>query len=244
MNIFHFFRKNSTAIFAVVAVTFVAGMFIGFGSYAVSDRGDLYAAQVGGEKLLRSELEQQLSRSLSSMRERNPDEEITADIEESLRMRILQEMVQEELLWQEARRLGVRVTRQELTQAVIQMAAFKDKEGRFNRSIYLRTLASNRLTPAQFERNVLRAIARQKLFLLIGSGVKVLPQEVAEFIARARRESKSAQGEEPPTDEALAERFEHQRRNAAVELWFGELLRAAYRDGRVKLLVRPAARTG
>jgi parvulin-like peptidyl-prolyl isomerase len=243
MSIFDFFRKHSTTIFVVVAVTFIAGIFIGFGSYAVAGRGDIYAATVGGEKLLRSELEQQLGRTLSSLRERNPDEDISTDVEENLRARILQEMVQEELIWQEARRLGIKVTRQELTQAVTQMAAFKDKDGRFDRGIYLRTLAANRLTPVQFEKSVLRNIAQQKLFMLIGSGVKALPREKAAFIAHVRRELKPVKGEEPPTDEVLAGRFEYQRQNAAVELWISDLLRSAYRDGRVKLLTQPGARS-
>jgi len=84
----------------------------------------------------------------------------------NLRQKALDNLVEEELLLQEADRLGLDVPRTELVDSIAQVPAFQDG-GVFSKDRYLQVLAYQRLTPDQFEagqrRSLLAAKVRDRL---------------------------------------------------------------------------------
>ncbi|MFQ5903559.1 MAG: SurA N-terminal domain-containing protein, partial [Candidatus Binatia bacterium] len=95
----------------------------------------------------------------------------------NLRSAVLEELIQKRLLLQEARRLGLEVTDEELMDAIARVPGFQ-VNGRFSKSRYLQALRSQRLTPGQFEIEQREQITIQKLYDIIQDTVRITEAEV------------------------------------------------------------------
>jgi peptidyl-prolyl cis-trans isomerase D len=83
------------------------------------------------------------------------------------------------LLLQEAQRLGLKVTAEELQASIQDIPAFQ-KDGVFDKATYLRALQRGRLTAKEFEANQRQTLLLNKLQGLVISSVKVSDQEILE----------------------------------------------------------------
>ena len=75
---------------------------------------------------------------------------------------LLEEMIEARLVLQEARRLGLTASDDELMNAIAQAPEFH-VNGRFNKERYIQLLRANRLTPAQFEEDQRKQLTIQRL---------------------------------------------------------------------------------
>jgi peptidyl-prolyl cis-trans isomerase D len=89
-------------------------------------------------------------------------------------------LITRRLLLGEAHRLGLEVSPEELRQAILSFPAFQIK-GQFDPGQYQHALASQRLTPQEFEATLQEGMLIERLGRLIGMGASILPAEVSSF---------------------------------------------------------------
>lgn len=94
-----------------------------------------------------------------------------------LKERAVKDLINKALLLQEARRLGLTVTAEEIQTTIENYPAFQ-KDGHFDKNTYLRTLQRMRLTAKEFENNQAQILLISKIHNLITAGVKVADKEV------------------------------------------------------------------
>ena len=97
----------------------------------------------------------------------------------NLKERALKDLVNRVLILQEAQRLGLKVTAEELESSIHVIPAFQ-KDGVFEKATYLRALQRARLTAKEFEANQRQTLLINKFQDLIVSSVKVSDREVLE----------------------------------------------------------------
>ncbi len=166
-------RKRSWTIFLIVGViSFVFILYFG-SSGLVEDPTLGPVAMVNGEAISAIELETLVSRALQSNRSTQRFDEL------NLRIALLQDLIQTRLLLQEARRLGLEVTDEELTKTIAQNPVFQTN-GQFNKALYLRILRANRATPGQFEKERNNELLIDKLLDITRDSVHVSEAEVKE----------------------------------------------------------------
>ncbi len=166
-------RKRSWSIFFIVGViSFVFILYFG-SSGLVEDPTLGPVAKVNGETISSTELETLVSRALQSNRSRRRLDEL------NLRIALLQDLIQTRLLLQEARRLGLEVTDEELTKAIAQNPVFQTN-GLFDEPLYRRILRANRVAPGQFEKERKDELLIDKLLDITRDSVHVSETEVRE----------------------------------------------------------------
>lgn len=183
-----FFSRYRKPIFISIIILFMAGIFVGLGSYffASSDVSQA-VAEVGGTKLSYLRFVGQTNRILDNMRDKGT--EVTDDVRARVKQEVLQEMIIEELLFQQAMKLGLQVTDLELASEIHHTPAFQ-RSGAFNQGAYIeaiRYLFS--MNPSQYEEMRRRSLAALKLRQFVFLAAKLTPAEVAAEYAR-RHEGK------------------------------------------------------
>ncbi len=98
---------------------------------------------------------------------------------EELGQQALNQLVNNELLVQEAQKLGLQVGEQELRDSIAAVPDFQI-DGLFNKTHYLDTLQMNGLKPADFESQQQRQILADKVLEIVRAGVHVTDPEIEE----------------------------------------------------------------
>jgi peptidyl-prolyl cis-trans isomerase D len=94
-----------------------------------------------------------------------------------LKNKAVDQLIQANLMRQEAKRVGLSVDDAEVRDAIADLPAFQD-DGRFNKQLYLRVLQANRISPGEFEESEQQELLVKKLQDLILAGVHVSEAEV------------------------------------------------------------------
>ncbi|HET6514997.1 MAG TPA: SurA N-terminal domain-containing protein [Thermodesulfovibrionales bacterium] len=110
----------------------------------------------------------------------------------NLKQKVLASLVDEKVLLIAAQKAGIKVTDEELEDSVMKDPTFQ-RDGKFNRDVYVRTLQLNRMTPEYFEALKRRELALSKMRRLIGEAVDVtdvyIPQGTPDEQAERMRQS-------------------------------------------------------
>lgn len=112
-------------------------------------------------------------------------EQFTPELEKQLRLRqqALDSLIEQNLLLEEADRLGVDVEQKELVEAISAIPAFQEN-GAFSKERYLQVLNYQRLTPEDFEAGQKRQQLIEKVRERIQAGVEAGDAEIAEEYRR------------------------------------------------------------
>jgi peptidyl-prolyl cis-trans isomerase D len=157
-------------VFIAIVVVFI---FWGIGVMA-PDQMEV-VARVNDEVISRSEFErayediQRLYRDL-------PVNSVSPDL---IRGQALDRLINMRLLVQEAQRLGLMVTDDELRRSIASIEAFR-ADGRFNKDAYLQVLRANRLKASDFEEAQRQQVLVNKLRQLVTAGVHVTENQLKE----------------------------------------------------------------
>ncbi|MBI5243330.1 MAG: SurA N-terminal domain-containing protein [Elusimicrobia bacterium] len=181
-------RRYRQPLFIGVVAIFLIGIFVGLGGYYFSGAGLMdVVAVVGGEKILYSRFRSRINQYLDSVREKKGD--VTAQMENEVKQAMLRDMIVDELLAQEAEKLGFRVTDMELSLGIQNTPAFQ-REGRFSQDLYFQAVRYTlKTTPEQFEAEQRRSMLAAKLKSFIARGAKVPPAEIREEYLRENKGS-------------------------------------------------------
>lgn len=157
-------------IFGVMMMIFI---FWGAGKTGRTAKQTSVLAIIGGQSITTTQLYRE-------MRVRNLGNGGTSE-EESKRIQsqLLDQMIQEELLIQEAKRLGIEVSSEEITRQIVYTPAF-EKDGKHNRELYLRALKRMGMTEDHHREEIRRQILVQKLQQIVLWGAHVTDTEVRE----------------------------------------------------------------
>ncbi|HBL18311.1 MAG TPA: hypothetical protein DD417_16550 [Elusimicrobia bacterium] len=172
-----FLRKHRQTLILSVFVIFLIGIFVGLGGYFFTGADNTEAvAVVGGTKLPYLDFRVRVSQFLDSMRAQN--KEVSDAMSAEVKQEMLRDMIVNELLAQEADKMGLRVSDTELSLAIQQSPSFQ-REGRFDQNLYFQIVRSAyKTSPELYERFQRRAMLSSKLKTLILRSAKIVPSEL------------------------------------------------------------------
>lgn len=145
---FDFVHNNKTAvqvILGLISVGLVVG--IGFSGYEAMGQGDDYLAKVGKSRITERELAQAIGNQAV------PDE---------MKPMVIEQLVRQQLLQEKARELRLAVPDAVLREAIAGIPAFQ-VDGKFDAKRYQEMLASQQMSPTQFEEKVKQDLILRQL---------------------------------------------------------------------------------
>ncbi|HEX9736527.1 MAG TPA: SurA N-terminal domain-containing protein [Thermoanaerobaculia bacterium] len=181
-----FIRDNLKSLkwfLVVVLAALVWLIFADWGGYSQSGAGARtdVAATVGGETISFGEL-QDAYRNLESQYREAFGEQFNDELARqlNLKMQALNQLINQRILLREARRIGLRVTDEEVREQILEYPVFQ-RDGRFvGQEEYRQHLRRFRTTPAEFERQQRQFMLLEKLGSVLAASVYVSDAEVEE----------------------------------------------------------------
>jgi len=167
-------KHMSWIMWAIVVLITVTFLF--FGIYP-SDIGGRSVAKVNGDVITADELNR-VYRTMYDNYKQVLKDKFDESFAKTLKSQALQELVAGKLLVQEADRIGLRVSDEELQNVIMATPSFA-RDGKFDKRIYDRILDQINMKPAAFEANQREFLLRQKLERLVKDGVVVTDAELA-----------------------------------------------------------------
>ncbi|MEM7052307.1 MAG: SurA N-terminal domain-containing protein [Acidobacteriota bacterium] len=190
------FRDNlkylSWILWLVIAV-FILFVFVDFGSAGRGLAGNnTAAAVVNGEEIGFDEFRSQY-RNLEQRFRQIYGDQYSSELAEQLRLpqQALQQVVDRRLLLREADKLGIRVSNQEVRDAVLDIPWLQDDQGNFVGSEeYLSILDRSRISPEAFEDDLRQQITLERLNRVLAESLYI-PDEAVEKSYREQTERAS-----------------------------------------------------
>ena len=146
----------------ILAILCIAFAFFGLNSYLESDQA-IFAASVNGVEISSGQENLAYQRLRKRMEEMMGSSFDPAMIDESvLRKTALRQIINEELLFQEAADAGFASSDQQLAAQINSINSFK-ADGKFSKQRYERVLANQGMSPAEFEGQLRRGIISDQL---------------------------------------------------------------------------------
>ncbi len=172
-------QAGSWLIKVLLGAIVIVFVFWGVGSFR-SQRGDRIAT-VNGDPITLDEYRNTFDNLVDQLRRRFGNN-LDGDMIEKLQVKkqALNQLINNTLLLQEAKRLKFRVSDTELAGAISEIPAFQEA-GRFDNRLYRNVLERLRMTPEEFEVAQRNGIMIEKLSTLVTSGVKISDQEAMEW---------------------------------------------------------------
>ncbi|WP_305041723.1 SurA N-terminal domain-containing protein [Geoalkalibacter sp.] len=231
-------------VFWTIIAAFVGTIFLvwGKGSDSVQDPAAT-ALVINGEKLSLDAFQRTYG-NLYNLYQSLYRDQFTPQMERSLGLRQMaaDRLTEQTLLAQEAKRRGIKVTRDELVASIAEITAFHE-DGVFSRQRYLQVLNYQRITPEEFEASQQRQLLINKVIDDIQKNVAVTDEEI-ETAFRDRNEEVNlsfvtfapalyenrVQVDDAQLREWFAQRQEDFRQAEAVALRYVEFTPSRYRD--------------
>ncbi len=172
-------QAGSWIIKILLGAIVIVFIFWGVGSFRAQRGGRV--ALVNGDQITLDEYREAYNNLLEQLRERfgnNLNEDMIKMLQ--VRKQALNQLVDNKLLVQEAKRLKFRVSDKELAEAIMKIGAFQ-RAGVFDSRLYSNVLDRLRMTPEEFEIAQREAVLIERLRTIITGGVKVADQEAREW---------------------------------------------------------------
>jgi len=220
-------RKHTRTIFMITIGGFLAGAFVGFGSYFFGNKSSNDAViEVNGSKISYKTYIDLYNRTIDNLRREK--EQPTEETIKSKKQEVLQDLIQEEVFWQEANKFGIKVTDSELAMDIQHYPAFQ-KDKRFDQRAYFQVLYQvMHQTPPEFEKTRRKQLAINKLRYLIASGVKITEPEL-------RLEYSLANKGNMKNFDKDRDKFEEQVRQEKTMMVFNEWLKQLNQTMKIKV---------
>jgi peptidyl-prolyl cis-trans isomerase D len=171
MSVLESMRSGRDSTFMQVIFFMVLVSFVGLGMGVYGDRTETVAT-VNGEAISAYE-HARLIANEERRYEQTRDEAMTEDERQALRERVLQDLIRNEALLQEAKALGIEVSDAEIAEVLLTYDFLKDAEGRFDMRAYEQFLQRQRSTRGKFEQEIRESLMLQKLEGLMRLGASV-----------------------------------------------------------------------
>lgn len=169
------------AAFGIIILVFV---FWGIGSLKEGPSSVIVA--VNKKPILYRDFARSYEREVEGLRSRFPGISSEELKQFGLKRQVLQQMVAETLLEQEAARIGMTISPAELRRSIDAIPAFRNAQGSFDAEQYRKVLQSQQTTPGRFEDGIRRDMLLQKLRDRISSAAVVTDTEAREVFDYGR----------------------------------------------------------
>jgi peptidyl-prolyl cis-trans isomerase D len=205
------------SILGVIIVSFLFfGIFPGAGGRGV-------AAKVNDDVITNQEVNRVYRNMLETYRQIFKDK-LNDSLVKGLRNQALRDLIQNRLLAQEAARVGLKVSDEEVQTSIMSIPQFSVR-GRFDNEAYHRYLDYINMKPHAFEESQRDAILREKLQRIVEDGVSVTDDEVkAAYEARNRKAKK---GDFEKEKEKFEQSLLAEKRQTALDAYVEGLSRKA-----------------
>jgi len=171
------------AIVILITVTFLF-----FGIYPSNVTGSM-VANVNGDVITAEDVNRVYQNMYDNYKQIFKDQ-FNDSLAKTLRAQALRELIQTRLLIQEADRMGLRISDDELRAEILKISAFTTG-GRFDQKVYENYLQRMNITPAVFETEQREFMLKRKLEQLVADGVVVADAEVAAAYAKENPKAKA-----------------------------------------------------
>lgn len=179
-------RKNLKSLAPTlwfVIVAFIISIFAvwgGAGRLGESGASNTLA-RVGKEKISVNLYLQNLRQRLDMVEKQFKDMDKSMIKQLNLPQQVLQQMIQQSLLYQLAQKMGIKATEEEIREKIMSYPVFQ-KEGNFvGFEQYKKILEWNRISVSQFEESLRKEIILNKTLNVLTSGITVTSQELWEY---------------------------------------------------------------
>jgi len=172
--VLNFLRKNAAESKIIkVFLGMIVLVFVFFGVGVFGSQVE-WAAKVNGEIVSKVDYDRAYTNLERAFRESMPQGGLTPEL---IQARALDQLINTEVLVQEAKRLGLEVGDDELRESIAAIPEFQI-DGRVNKERYLEVLRAIRMKPADFEETQQRQLLADKVLTLIRSGIHVTEEEL------------------------------------------------------------------
>jgi peptidyl-prolyl cis-trans isomerase D len=185
-----------------ITVVLITVTFLFFGIYP-SHIGGGTVANVGGDVISNDDFNRVYRNMYETYRGILKDQ-FNESMAKDLKMQALRELITDRLMIQEAERVGLKVSDEELQAAIVKEPAFS-RNGQFDKRLYDRTLDSINMKPALFEANQRGLLLRRKLEQMVKDSVAVTESELA--AAYKQRNPKAKPGEYEKNKESFRQMY-------------------------------------
>ena len=167
-------------VFWSIIAAFVGTIFLVWGKGSSGGGGSAAAVTVNGQAIGFNQYET-VYNNMRRLYQNIYGSNFTPQVEKKLQLRkqALNAVVEQTLLEQQAKKMGLSVSRKELVSAIAQISAFQ-VNGVFNRGRYLRVLSYQRMTASQFEAMQKEQMLVQQARTRLEQGVSVNDKDVIE----------------------------------------------------------------
>jgi len=175
MSVLESLRKGTDSAVVRVGMGVLFFAFIAFfANRSSSKSGDqsMTYATVNGAAITDGEVRQGL-RSALGQRKKNPTDEEMRQIQSQ----VIDQLITQEALHQEAQRLGIAVSAEEIARYLKDVERFQ-KDGKFDEKTYEKALKGMDMSPARFETQIEEQLMYEKLVWMASSAVTVSDAEV------------------------------------------------------------------
>ncbi|MDL1988813.1 MAG: SurA N-terminal domain-containing protein, partial [Deltaproteobacteria bacterium] len=176
-----FLRQSATSWLIKIILGAIVVVFVFWGVGSFRSQRKARVALVNGETITLDEYSEAYNNIIEQLRQRLGNN-LNDDMIKMLNVKgqAIDMLIDKKLMLQEATKLNLRVTDNELADTIRQIEAFQT-DGNFDSQIYKNVLNQNRLTPEEFELIQKKAMIIEKLRSFILSNVKVSEQEAIEW---------------------------------------------------------------
>jgi peptidyl-prolyl cis-trans isomerase D len=180
-------RRNAGSWAIKIILSFIALTFIWWGVGTYSEQGRNVAATVGGDTITMNELGEAVAGLEKSYREVY-GAAFTPEMAKALNLKkqAIDSLVQRKLLLEEAAKMGLSATDEEVQREISAIPAFQ-QNGQFRDDQYRSVLSYNRVNPAEFEATKRVEITLKKVEGLLTAGALVPETEAKELFRVAAR---------------------------------------------------------
>ncbi len=165
-------RKSIKPGMWVIVIAFTASLFFMYGR---GERGQKPLAEVNGVAISYQKFVQSYQNAYENYRQIS-EEELSPQLEEYLRYYVLWQLVEDELLWQEAKKAKIKVSEEELNDVIKKiMEPFGSQEA------FMRFLDSRHISYSDFEEEIKRGMTISELIQRIKESIRVTDEEIKDY---------------------------------------------------------------
>ncbi|MCW2487517.1 peptidylprolyl isomerase [Candidatus Symbiopectobacterium sp. NZEC127] len=181
---------NNVVLKIILGLIVASFVLTGVGDYLIGGSND-YAAKVNGQEIGRAQFEQAVQNERSRMQEQLGDNfSVLAGNDgymQQMRQQVLSQLIDEALIDQYARKLGLNISDAQIKQAIFAVPAFQTNN-QFDNEKYLDQVRRLGLTPDRYAELLRKQLVTQQLIQGLGATQFSLPKEIDSLVAQAAQD--------------------------------------------------------
>ncbi|KAB8310020.1 peptidylprolyl isomerase [Erwinia endophytica] len=182
--------SNHVVLKIILGLIILSFVLTGVGNYLIGGNGD-YAAKVNGQEISRAQLERAFSNERSRQQQQLGDQfsELASNpgYMQQIRQQALSQLIDERLLDQYAKNLGLAISDAQIKQAIFSQPAFQTN-GKFDNTRYLGLLSSMGFSADQYAEALRKQLTTQQLIAAVTGTDFMLPGETDALVALVSQE--------------------------------------------------------